>query len=163
MHSRFIIPVTYIKRLKWIQNSTCTNRFHLRNCKTWFQHPSCIENFLQVEKKNTLDKYLGNKKGNFQRSICFFDDLCSQPLEPLRWDLSNCDKGVELLLCVFLFIPLASNAHTNTPWNTPDAPAPYVLVKLHINSHICCPHCLLCKFPYLFNSFRSHLLESAVQ
>lgn len=91
-----------------------------------------------------------------------FDDLGTKTLQTLCWDLCNSDKRVELFLCVLIVIPLASNTNSDTSWNTSDAPAPDLLVQLHIHSDILCSHSFLCKLPDLLDGCRGLLFECAI-
>jgi hypothetical protein len=59
-----------------------------------------------------------------------------RPFRPSGGDLSNSDQRVELLLGVFLIVPLAGNPDTDTPWRTADTTAPDVLVELHIDPDV---------------------------
>ena len=120
-----------------------------------------------MEKPNQSHNIICNPKfsyieGSYCKSIIFFNNLSTQPLQPFGWDFSNGHEGVELFLRIFIVISLASNADSHPPWDTSDTPAPDVLVQLHIHSYVLCPHGLLCKFPNLLYGIRSLLLECAV-
>lgn len=94
--------------------------------------------------------------------IFVLNDLSAKPLQSLWWDLSYCNQRVEVLLRIFIVIPLASNTNSDPPWNTSDSPAPDELVQLHVHSDILCSHCFLCKLTDLFDSIRGLLLECAI-
>lgn len=94
--------------------------------------------------------------------LIILNDLGTQPLYPLRWDLSDGDERVELFLGVFILVPLASDADPDPPRNTADPPAPYLLVQLHIDSNIRGSHGFLGKLPDLLYGLGSFLLKGAV-
>ena len=87
--------------------------------------------------------------------------LVPRPLSPSGGDLSDSDQREELLLGVFLIIPLACDPDADTPWDAADTTAPDVLVELHVDPDICGAHRLLCKLPDLLDGVGSLLLEGA--
>jgi hypothetical protein len=93
--------------------------------------------------------------------LIILNNLGAQTLQTFRGDLSDSHQRVELLLCVFLIVPLTGNPDPDTSRYTPDTAAPDVLVKLHIDPDIRGAHCLLCKFSDLLDGVGCLLLEGA--
>nr|GMD47212.1 hypothetical protein Iba_chr10eCG10730 [Ipomoea batatas] len=89
------------------------------------------------------------------------DDRCVKAIQSFGWYFSNCNKRIELFLCILIAIPPKSNVNPNMPWDTTDSSAPDMLVQLHIHSHISCTHGFLCKSPDFLDGFRCLLLECA--
>uniref|UniRef100_A0A0A9FFY1 60S ribosomal protein L31 n=1 Tax=Arundo donax TaxID=35708 RepID=A0A0A9FFY1_ARUDO len=85
------------------------------------------------------------------RLLVILDKLGTQTLQAFRRDLGNSDQRVELLLGIFLVVPLAGDPDTDTPWHAPDTTAPDLLVEHHINPDVCGVHCLLRKLPDLLD------------
>ena len=101
------------------------------------------------------------KAGTQADLFIVLDNLGAQTLEPLRGDLSDSDQREELLLGVFLIIPLACDPDADTPWDAADTTAPDVLVELHVDPDIRGAHRLLCKLPDLLDGIGGLLLEGA--
>jgi hypothetical protein len=93
--------------------------------------------------------------------LIILNNLGAQTLQTFRGDLSDSHQRVELLLCVFLIVPLTGNPDPDTSRYTPDTAAPDVLVKLHIDPDIRGAHCLLRKFSDLLDGVGCLLLEGA--
>lgn len=90
------------------------------------------------------------------------NDLGAKSLQSLWWDLSYSNQRVELFLCIFVIISLASNTNSDSPRDTSDSSAPDVLIQLHVHSDILCAHSFHCKLPDLLDGCGGLLFECAV-
>lgn len=89
------------------------------------------------------------------------NDLGAKSLQSLWWDLSYSNQRVELFLCIFVIISLASNTNSDSPRDTSDSSAPDVLIQLHVHSDILCAHSFHCKLPDLLDGCGGLLFECA--
>ena len=77
------------------------------------------------------------------------------------WSSSSSLQSNKVPLCILFIVALPRDLNPYPHGHTPDAPAPYSLIKLHIQPHIGGSHSLLGKFPDLLNGLWSHFLKRA--